>query len=50
MECWRGQSEVVKIFVCSGCERNAGGARVKWSRVLFAANVNGMLEGPERRG
>ena len=43
----------MKSFVCSKCERNAGGARAmrfKWLRVLFAANVNGMLEGPERRG
>ena len=44
---------MVKSFVCSKCKWNAGGARangLKWLRVLFAANVNGMLEGPERRG
>ena len=48
MECWRGQSEgseVVESFVCSKCEWNAEGAKVKWSRILFAVNVNGMLEG-----
>ena len=41
---------MVASFVCSKCERDAGGARakgLKWLRVLFAANVNGMLEGPE---
>ena len=41
---------MVESFVCSKCERNAGGTRVKglkWLRVLFAVNVNGMLEGPE---
>ena len=41
---------MVASFVCSKCKRNAGGARVKglkWLRVLFSINVNGMLEGPE---
>ena len=50
MECCRGQSEVVKSFVCSKCERNAEGAKVKWSRILFAVDVNRMLEWPEQRG
>ena len=44
---------MLESFFGSKYERNAGGARVKGLkrlRVLYAVNVSGMLEEPERRG